>query len=160
MNGEKIEEIFCELFIENFAAVENFEEPGDFVGSGDVFAAFCSGFDVHHFAAKAGVSQAEGVEKGIDVVHADSIDEDVGHGIVGDGDHKGGNVAKSEFCYARSKSAGDAAAADKVGFLESVDFVEIKFALLGLTKEFSEDGDFDGAGGGKDFVGVQSDGVG
>ncbi len=95
--------------------VERFEELRHLAGRGSVFAAFSGGFDVHHFAAKVSVGEAEGVEKRVDVVHADAVDDDVGHGVVGDGDHESGDVAEGEFCYAGSESGGDAAAADEVG---------------------------------------------
>src|SRR5262249_35133232 len=48
--GKEIEEIVGELFVEDSAAVESFEEEHEFAGRGDVFAAPCSGGDVHHFA--------------------------------------------------------------------------------------------------------------
>src|SRR5262249_10319025 len=159
VDRKEIEKVFGELLIEDFAAVEGFEELGDFVWGGDVFTAFGGGFDVHHFTAEMGMGESEGVEEGSDVVHGDAVDDDVGHGVVGDGDHEDGDVAESEFCRAGSEGGGDTAAADQIGFLEGIGFVEVEFAYLRLVEKFGKDGDLDGTGGGEGFVSVRCDGV-
>ena len=59
VDGKELEIIVGELFVEDLAAIEGFEEKHHFARGGDIFAAFAGGFQVHHFAAEAGVGQSE-----------------------------------------------------------------------------------------------------
>ena len=99
--------------------------------------------------------QAKRIEQRIHVFHSDAVNDDIGGGIVTNRNHQSGNVAKCEPRDAGRERAGDAASANEIGRLQRVEVAEFEFALLHLMIEFGEDGDLDGAGRGKHFIGVE-----
>src|SRR6202040_2756416 len=110
---------------------------------------------VHHLAAKAGVRQVERIEHGIDVLHAQAIDQHVGGGVVADRDHHRREIAQCDARDAGSETAHDVAVRDKVRGLHGVKIGELELALLRLTVEFAENSDLDRAGLCEDFVGAK-----
>ena len=78
VRAQHLEEILRRFFVQHLAVVDGIEQLHHFAGSGDVLAAFFCGLQVHHFAAQASVGEAERVEHGVDVLHADAVDQHVG----------------------------------------------------------------------------------
>src|SRR5260370_37843073 len=99
--------------------------------------------------------QAECIEKRIYVFHADAVDDDIGCGIVAYGNHERGDVANSEPRHAGSQRACEAASANEIGRLQGVDLGGRRIIKKRMMIELREDGDFDGAGSGKNFSGMR-----
>src|SRR5208283_2495678 len=149
VGGEDLEEIGGHLLVQNLAAVERFEQLRHLAGRGDIFAAFGGGFHIHHLAAQAGIAQSLRVQEGIHVLHADAVDEDVGGGVVADGDHHGRKVAQRDPGDTRREAAHDVAVLDEIGGVDGVKVRKLQFALLGLPVKFGEDADLDELAWGK-----------
>ncbi len=130
VGAQHFEEVGGRFFVQELAVVDGIEQGHHFVRSGDVFAAFFRGLQVHHFAAQAGVGEAERVEHGVHVLHADAVDQDVGRGVVADCDHHRGQVAQGDARYAGRQSVHDVAVGDQVGRLHGVEIGELELALL------------------------------
>jgi len=117
------------------------------------------GFQIHHLAAQTGVREGERIEKSVDIVHADPVDQDVRGGVVADRNHHGGQVAKRELRGAGGEAVHDIAVLHQVGLLHGVDVGQLELALLCLAIELSKDSNLDRAGLREDLVGLPEQGL-
>ncbi len=140
---------------QHLAAVDGVEQHHHFPRRRDILSALLGGFEVHHFPAQPGMGQAERVEHGVDVRHADAVDEDIGRGVVADCDHHGGEIAQRDARDAWSQSVHDVAVGNKVGRLHGVEIRQLELALLRLQVKIGQDGDLNGAGLREHFVFMQ-----
>ena len=94
------------------------------------------------------------VEHGVDILHANAVEENIGGRVVTDGDHHGGEIAKRNSRDARSEAAHDIAVRNQVRGPHGVKIGQLQLALLRLKIEIRKHCNFDGTGLRKDLVGT------
>src|SRR5205085_1343446 len=129
VGAQHLEEIVGKLLVQHFSVIDGIEQGRHFTRGGDVLAALLGGLKVHHFAAQASVGQAERVEHGVDVLHAHTVDEYVGGGVIADGHRHGGQIAEGDAGDSGREAVHDVAIGDQVGGLHGVEISELELAL-------------------------------
>src|SRR4029077_2603935 len=99
------EEVGGRLFIKQLSSVDRLEQHHHFARSGNILAALLGGVQVHHFPTKPRVRESEGIEHGIDVVHANAVDEYICGRVVAHRNHHRGKVTKGDAVNAGCEPA-------------------------------------------------------
>ncbi len=99
--------------------------------------------------------KAERIQKCVDVLHTDAVDQHVRSGVVTDGDHHGSEIAKGDFRDTGRKAAHDVAVLDQVRSANCIHVRQFQLALLRLPVELRQHANLDRTGLGKNIVRMQ-----
>ncbi len=66
------------------------------------------------------MGETKRIKHGVDILHAEAIDEHIGSGVIADRDHHGGEIAQSNASDAGCEAAHDIAVGDQIGGLHGV----------------------------------------
>jgi len=120
IRAQHLKEIGSCLFVQKLAVIDGIEQRHHFAWTGNILPALLRGLQVHHLAAQARVGEAKRVKHGIDILHADSIDEHVRCGIIADGDHHRRQIAQRKPRDAGREPSHDVAVGNQIGRLHGI----------------------------------------
>src|SRR4029077_11121069 len=109
------------------------------------------------FPTKPRVRESEGIEHGIDVVHANAVDEYICGRVVAHRNHHRGKTTKGDAGNAGCEPAYNVAVRYEVGRLHGVEIGKLQLALLRLEIEVGEDRNLDRAGLREDLILVEEE---
>src|SRR5579862_2009718 len=127
MGGKDLEKVLTHLFVENLALVDGLKELHHLTGSGNVLAAFRGGLHVHHLSLKASLRKTLRGQEGVDVLHTNAIDQNVGGGVVADRHHHGGKIAQSDLRNAWRESTHNIAVLHEILGIHRIEVSELEF---------------------------------